>query len=503
MNLRALARLVPGVFATGADVEVTGVTHDSRRVRAGDLFVALPGANADGRRFVADALARGAAAIAVPDDAADTGAPADVPALRLSAPRTDMAALAAAVYGHPSRRLKLVGVTGTNGKTTITTLIAAAVAAAGQPVGLVGTVAHRVGDALVPSGHTTPEAPDLQALLARMLAAGVRIAAMEVSSIGLAEHRVDACEFAVAAFTNLTPDHLDYHGTMAAYGDAKARLFASGLAAGGIAVVDVDDPFGATIAASVPQGREIWTVSLRDPAAAVRYAAAAIDGRGIRGTLVTPRGAVEVECPLLGEHNARNVAAAAACAVAADVPPEAVATALRTARVPGRLEAIDNALGLRVLVDYAHSPDALGRVLSALRPLTDGTLWCVFGCGGDRDATKRGPMGAAAAAADAVIVTSDNPRTEDPAAIAAAAVRGAVDAGRPLAETPAAGRTYVELDRRRAIRAAIAAARPGDTVLIAGKGHETYQQVGRDRLPFDDAEEARRALAERGEGTRA
>lgn len=490
MKLSHLAAALPTARLEGGDADIRALTHDSRRVGPGTLYVALRGRTVDGLRFVPNAITAGAAAVAVEGDAQLA---VDVPVLRLAAPRRDLATLAAALHGHPSTRLKLVGVTGTNGKTTVSTLFAAIADAAGWPAGLVGTIEHRVGRERRPAAFTTPEAPDLQALLAEIVAAGAPAAAMEVSSVGLAEHRVDALRFAAAAFLNLTPDHLDYHGDMAAYGAAKRRLFTDLLAEDAVVVVDVDDPFGPTLLADAPGA---WRLSIApDAATEVRWRDLVIDARGVRGTLVTPVAEVGLESPLLGAFNAANVACAAALALAVGAPAEAVAAGLRGAVVRGRLQPVPHAGGPTVLVDYAHSPDALARVLATLRPLTAGALWCVFGCGGDRDRAKRGPMGAAAAAADVVVVTNDNPRGEDPAAIAEAAVAGAVAAGRPRADTPRPGATVVELDRRRAIELAVRAAGPDDTVLIAGKGHETYQEQGGARRPFDDVAIAAAALA--------
>jgi UDP-N-acetylmuramoyl-L-alanyl-D-glutamate--2,6-diaminopimelate ligase len=498
MILRDLAAEVPGAVLDGpGEVDVRGVTLDSRRVGPGDLYVAIRGKRADGLRFAPQAIAAGAAAVAVDADRLEAlrAVNAGVPALGLPAPRADMATLAAAVHGWPGRALTLVGVTGTNGKTTVTWLVSACAAAAGWPEGLIGTVEQRVGPEHVAADHTTPESSDLQALLARMVAAGVRSAAIEVSSVGVCEHRIDALDFDVAVFLNLDVDHLDYHGTLEAYADAKAEFFRAHLAADGVAIIDVDDPRGEAMCAAVPAGRTIWRLSLRpDVDAEVRFDDLTVGVAGIAGRLVTPRGTLRLDSPLTGRFNASNVAAAAAAALAAGVPAGAVEAGLQAARVPGRFERVPNGLGLFVVVDYAHTADAIERVVESLRAVTAGQVWCVFGCGGDRDASKRGPMGAAAASADAVVVTSDNPRGESPAEIAAAAAEGAIAAGRPRSEAPAVGHTWVELDRRLAIAAALAAAGPGDAVLIAGKGHERYQEVAGVRTPFDDVEVAREAL---------
>ncbi len=495
MALRALTAGLPGVALCGdGEVVVRALTHDSRQVTAGALYVALPGRQVDGRRFIEAAVARGAVAVAVPADGEPLPA-VEVPVVTLSAPRPQLAALASRLHGDPSARLALVGITGTNGKTTVATLLADMIAAAGQAEGLIGTNGLRVAGAPRPAQFTTPEAPQLQGLLAEMVTAGVSAVAMEVSSVGLAEHRVDATRFAAVGFTNLSGDHLDYHGDMAAYGAAKARLFR--MAPDAVAVINVEDAFGADLAAQTPGA---WRLALDGRDADVTVEGLVVDGTGCAGRLRTPRGAVTFHCPLLGRFNAMNAAVAGALAFAIGLPGEAIAAALGRAAIPGRMQTVG--AGPRVVVDYAHSPDALERVIETLRPLTEGALWIVFGCGGDRDAVKRAPMGAAAAAADAVVITSDNPRSESPAVIAAAAAAGAHGAGRPARATPGVGGTWVQLDRRAAIAAAVAAAAAEDTVLIAGKGHEAYQEVAGVRRPFSDVIEAQRALQARAGGPR-
>jgi len=393
----------------------------------------------------------------------------------------------------------LVGLTGTNGKTTVSTLVAQICRDAGRPEGLVGTISHWIAGRERPATFTTPEAPALHRLFAEMVSAGVEIAVMEVSSIGLAEHRVHGLRFSAAGFLNLSVDHLDYHGDMTQYGSAKRRLFWDHLVTGGVAIVNTDDAYGHDLALALRESRpdvEVWALSLTDSTAEVLFLDLETDGRGTKGVLQTPRGEVALHSPLLGLFNATNVAMAAAMALALGLSPEAIKASLATGQVRGRMESVANDVELAIVVDYAHSPDALERVIATLRPLTAGTLWCVFGCGGDRDSTKRSAMGRAAAAADAVVITNDNPRAEDPAHIAAAALAGAEGDRRLSAEGPTVGRTWVELDRGTAIRRTIAAARPGDTVLIAGKGHETYQEIHGVQHPFDDVEEARQALAE-------
>jgi UDP-N-acetylmuramoyl-L-alanyl-D-glutamate--2,6-diaminopimelate ligase len=499
--LTDLARALPGARLHGAgEARIVDVTHDSRAVRAGAAFVAVVGARTDGRTFIESALRSGASAIIGRADCA-TYVPEGTPWIEVDDPRAALGPLSACVHGEPARALRMVGVTGTNGKTTTTTLIHAMAMADGLGAGLVGTVEHRVGAEAIAAKHTTPEAPDLHRLFAQVRAAGGRVAVMEVSSIGLVERRVDGLDFDVAAFTNLTPDHLDHHGTMRAYGEAKATLFTQHLRAGAVAVINVDDPFGRDLAARSSTHAEVWETSVEDQGADVTFDSLMMSEAGLRGTVRTPRGTVEVESLLVGRFNASNVLIAVGCAFAAGMSPAAIRAGLRSARIRGRLERVGSPDARPVvLVDYAHTPDALERVLEALRASTSGRVVCVFGCGGDRDTSKRAPMGRAAAAADAVVLTSDNPRSESPEAIAHAALRGAIEAGRALVVggSPAWGATWVELDRARAIHAAVALAGDADIVLVAGKGHETYQEVAGIRHPFDDVQVCADALATRG-----
>jgi len=320
---------------------------------------------------------------------------------------------------------------------------------------------------------------------------GLDTLVIEASSIGLVEHRLEGIDFEAAAFLNLSPDHLNYHGDMHSYAEAKWLLFRDHLR--GQALLDIEDPFGQVLAERLPS-EQVWRLSLDDPQAEVYFEKLEMDAEGIRGLLRTPLGSLRLQSPLLGRFNARNLACVAALALLIDLPAEAIQEGLREARVRGRLEAVPNDRNLNILIDYAHSADALERVLAALRPLCRGKLWCLFGCGGDRDPNKREPMGRAAAAADGVVLTTDNPRTEDPAQIAAMACAGAVAAGRPLVGTPTLGGTWVELDRRAAIEGLIQAARSGDTLLLAGKGHESYQEIHGVRRDFDDHQVAAEAL---------
>ena len=475
-------------IGAGDDVEVAGIAIDSRRVRPGDLFVALAGAHTDGRRHVAEAVARGARGVIAAGEVEAAGATV----VRADAPRRLLGRLAARVAGDPSARLKLVGVTGTNGKTTTTYLLEAIWHAAGFRPGVLGTIAYRFDGASRPAPLTTPEAPELQALLGEMRAAGTTHVAMEVSSHALAQERVAGCRFDAAVFTNLTRDHLDFHGDLEGYFAAKARLFLEFLPAGGkpdpVAVVNVDDPAGARLAALLS------TRCVRVGRAAradVRPLEIDTTLAGTRGVLALGRARVPFESPLVGAPHVENILGAAAAAWALGVAPEAVARGLAEVEPPpGRLEQIAGP-GFTVIVDYAHTPDALARALDVLRPLTSGRLVTVFGCGGDRDRGKRPLMGEAAARrSDLVVLTSDNPRTEDPLGILADVEQGVRAAGM---------RDHVvEPDRRAAISQAVALARPGDLVLIAGKGHEDYQIVGTDKRHLDDREEVRRALGSLG-----
>ncbi len=495
MKLSTLCASLAGARIEGDQtVEITAISHDSRFVNPGTLFVALRGRKTDGTQYIEQAIAAGASAVAAP---ADVELNCAVPLIRLAAPRADLAVLAAEVHGRPAETLTMVGVTGTNGKTTVSTLVSEICVAGKVVEGLIGTIDHRIAGRIIPAQFTTPEAPVLHGILAEMVTAGVEVTVMEVSSIGLEERRVDGIPFKVAGFLNLSPDHLDYHADMTAYGDAKASLFTDHLALGGTAIIDVDDPYGQQLAKRIADRRpdvNLWSLSVNEASTSVHFETLSADASGIAGELRTPAGTLSLNSPLLGLFNASNVAMAAAISMAVGIESAAVSAALGHARVRGRLETVETHRDFSVVIDYAHSPDAIARVIETLRPVTRGALWCVFGCGGDRDATKRSPMGSAAAMADAVVVTSDNPRSEDPARIASQAAAGAIRAGAPLSDRPQVGGTYVELDRRAAIAATLAAVGPGDVVLVAGKGHETYQEINGQRFPFDDVEVVRDIL---------
>jgi len=495
-------RLSKGIEGTGArgllgsDPEVALVTGDSREVRPGAVFFAIVGVKADGHAFAAEAARRGAVAVVAEREVACA------PALLLVAPsaRHAMAIAASNFFGRPGEAMKLAGVTGTNGKTTVTYLVEACARVADVPVAVLGTVTHRWPGGSRPATHTTPESTEVAATLARARDAGARLALIEVSSHALAQERAAALAFDVAGFTNLTRDHLDYHGDLETYFLAKRRLFLDHLKPRGVAVVNADDPFGSRLAGELEMtpGRSVWRYGLRHgrelSARGARFGLS-----GMEAELTTPAGPVALRSPLVGAYNLENLLCAAGLALSAGLARDAVERGLASCPgAPGRLERVE-ARGITAFVDYAHTDDALARALAALRALAPRRLLVVFGCGGDRDRGKRPLMGEAAArAADLAVVTSDNPRGEDPAAIIAEIVPGLERAGlrRLSAQRALAGDAgyLVVTDRREAISLALSAARAGDAVLIAGKGHEDYQLVGAERLHFDDREEARRAL---------
>ena len=493
-----LSHLIRGTGARGDlgdDPEIVLVTCDSRAVVPGACFFALPGARLDGRSFASRAAGQGASAV-VAEQPVECA-----PARLLLAPsaRRALAIAAANFHGRPADALRIAGVTGTNGKTTVAYLLEACAAEAGLPVGVMGTVTHRFAGEERPASHTTPESTEIQALLAEMVRAGTKAVVMEVSSHALSQERVSGVRFHAAAFTNLTRDHLDYHGDMEAYFAAKRRLFTEHLTEGAIAVINAQDPFGARLADQLGPGREVWRFGTRgeDPLRAVDVRMAM---SGVQAVLLTPRGEIAVHSPLVGVHNLENLLCAAGLSLALGLPPEAVARGLSRSRgAPGRLERIvgPSRPGVSAFVDYAHTDDALARALSALRALSPRRIVCLFGCGGDRDRGKRPLMGrAAAAGAELTIVTSDNPRTEAPDAIIAEILPGLAGARRLSAEEARGGeRGYlIEPDRRAAIALALECAHEGDVVLLAGKGHEDYQIVGTERRHFSDREEARRFL---------
>jgi UDP-N-acetylmuramyl-tripeptide synthetase len=483
VTLGELLRRVPEARLQGdPSLPVTEVTYDSRQLAPGSLFVAIRGAVTDGNRFVDTARKKGAAAIVSEDPPDGAGPWVQVPDARAA-----LALLSAAVLGDPAQSLRLVGVTGTNGKTTTTYLIDAALRAAGHTVGLIGTVHYRIGARLVEASRTTPESSDLQALFRQMVAEGCTDVVMEVSSHSLALKRVHGCAFQVAVFTNLTRDHLDFHGDMESYFAAKRRLFDTYLREDGHAVINADDDRAAALT-TASRGR-VWTYGL-EKRADVSASGIALSLKGTRFRTRTPRGEFDVETPLIGRFNVENFLAGLTAALALDVDPAVALRGLLTMTgVPGRLERVNAGQDFAVIVDYAHTDDALKNLLETVRELKPRRLITVFGCGGDRDRTKRPLMGAVASRlSDVVVVTSDNPRSEPPEAILDEIQRG-------MPNGPRAGERYAIVDRREAIGRALEMAGPGDAVVIAGKGHETYQ-VLRDRtVPFDDRQVARELIA--------
>jgi len=485
-----------------APVAVTGVRQDSRAVQEGDVFVALRGSTVDGVRFAPQAVERGAVAVLVEERSDELGLQSlGVPVLVVPRARLAMAQAAAIVYGRPSESLRVVGITGTNGKTTSAHLAQHCIDAAGGSAGIVGTLGSCYGDYRRPATHTSPEADELQRTAASMVARGARELVMEVSSIALAAERVHAVVFDVAVFTNLSQDHLDYHGSMDAYGAAKRKLFFEPFPR--VAVINVDDPFGAQLAQELAGRLELIRVSCR-PTRAVEITATLIEpsDHGLDMTVITPTGDLSLSLPLVGLHNAQNAVAALGIAHALGCDLTSAARALeRDIAVPGRLERCDRPAedDIIAVVDYAHTPAALANVLASVRPNAAGQLWCVFGCGGDRDAGKRKPMGEVVArGADVAIVTNDNPRSEDPERIADAVVEGLRSAREPRVDGGRSSTRIIrELDRGRAIDRAIEAARPGDLVLVAGKGHESYQVIGDRVASFDDRQRVREALERR------
>ncbi|MHA7650879.1 UDP-N-acetylmuramoyl-L-alanyl-D-glutamate--2,6-diaminopimelate ligase [Mycobacterium sp. ML4] len=492
--LVALAAQIAATAASGviSEVQVTGVTLRAQDVQPGDLFAALPGATTHGARHAGDAIERGAVAVLTDaDGVAVMGAQAQkVPVVVHPAPRSVLGGLAATVYGRPSDRVTIVGITGTSGKTTTTYLVEAGLRAGGRVAGLVGTIGIRIDGVDIPSTLTTPEAPALQAMFAAMAERGVDTVVMEVSSHALALGRVDGTEFAVGGFTNLSRDHLDFHQTMADYFEAKALLFdpASALRARTV-VVCVDDDAGRAMAA---RAGDAITVSVTGQPAHWRAADITTTGPASQEfTAVDPAGTKHrIGINLPGHYNIANCLVALAILDTVGVSPAQAAPGLRQTRVPGRLEQVDRGQDFLALVDYAHKPGALRAVLSTLAQ-SDRRLAVVFGAGGDRDPGKRAPMGAVAAElADLVVVTDDNPRSENPAAIRREILSGAAEVGSKA--------ELVEIaDRRAAIRHAVAWAGPGDVILIAGKGHETGQRGAGEVRPFDDRVELAHALETR------
>jgi UDP-N-acetylmuramoyl-L-alanyl-D-glutamate--2,6-diaminopimelate ligase len=498
--LRTLLDGLAGCEVLGdLEVPVTGVAYHSREVTPGGLFVALKGCRTDGHLYLAASLNQGARVVVTEQELVP---PPGVTVVRVPQARLALAHISAAFYDHPSRELTLVGITGTNGKTSTTYLLEAILTAAGCRVGVVGTVNYRVGESTWPAPVTTPESLDLQRLLREMRTRGVTHVFLEVSSHALDLRRVDGVDFAAAVFTNLSQDHLDYHRDLDEYFAAKARLFLEILgngrpSRGRLAVLNLDDPRGRELKDAV-RGPTL-TYGL-NPESQVRPLSYHFRQDGLAARLTTPGGEVEITSRLVGPFNLANILAAAATALGLGIDPDTVARGIAALPgVPGRLERFGPPAGPGVFVDYAHTPAAITQAVAALQTLNFSRLITVFGCGGDRDRSKRPLMGAAAAAgSQLVIVTSDNPRTEDPLAIIREIEPGLEQSGLPRINAAAAqsGETgyLVVPDRREAIRLAVALARPGEAVLVAGKGHENYQIWGAERRHFDDREEVAEAL---------
>jgi UDP-N-acetylmuramoyl-L-alanyl-D-glutamate--2,6-diaminopimelate ligase len=474
---------------THGAAEITGITHDSRAVRPGDLYAALPGARLHGADFVAQAADLGAAAVLTDSTGAERAAATGLPVLVTDDPRGRMGELAAEIYGHPGNDLLQIGITGTSGKTTTAYLVEGGLQAAGRSTGLIGTVEMRIGDERIKSERTTPEATDLQALFAVMRERGADSVAMEVSSHALVLGRVDGCVFDVAVFNNLSPEHMEFHSDMEDYFQAKAQLFTPRRSRK--AVVNLDDEYGRRLVdeATVP----VTTFSAEGhPDADWRAEDVEVGTRGSTFTAVGPAGErVRAEAPLPGPFNVANTLAAVVTLAVAGLDPQTAADGVAAVPgVPGRLERVDAGQPYLAVVDYAHKTDAVESVLRSLRKVTEGRIHIVLGCGGDRDRTKRGPMGAAAARlADTAVLTSDNPRGEDPLAILATMLAGAAEV--PIHER---GDVMVHEDRAAAIAEAVARAQDGDTVLVAGKGHEQGQDIAGVIRPFDDRQELRAAI---------
>ncbi|MFA5072696.1 MAG: UDP-N-acetylmuramoyl-L-alanyl-D-glutamate--2,6-diaminopimelate ligase [Nitrospirota bacterium] len=478
------------------DLEVRDIAYDSRVVQPGSLFVAVRGFQSDGHQFIPDAEQKGAAAIIAERTSAKSG---KAPLLVVQDSRRALALLATAFYGQPSQKLKLIGITGTNGKTTTTYLVKSIIETAGRKTGLIGTIDYRIGERVYPAPNTTPESLDLQRLLAEMVDYGAEYCVMEVSSHALELGRIQGCTFAVAGFTNLTQDHLDFHTTMEAYLAAKLKLFTS-LSEEVFAVINKDDPNSETLI-RLTRAKKFTTGFSDDadirPAGTINH-----DLNGLSFPVHIPGGTIILESPLIGKHNVYNILTAIGIAHALGFTSEQICTGIRTMQaVPGRMEKINEGQAYGVLVDYAHTEDALVRLLEAVREITEKRVITVFGCGGDRDRSKRPKMGKAAiTGSDVVIVTSDNPRSEDPLAIIREIEQGMAGIGikteykDPVVAISGKKPYYVLPDRQEAIAAAIRMAMPGDIIVLAGKGHETYQIIGSNKMPFDDREAARQEI---------
>jgi UDP-N-acetylmuramoyl-L-alanyl-D-glutamate--2,6-diaminopimelate ligase len=490
MQLREIMGQIHTLRVEGPlDREVTGVTYDSRRLTPGMVFVAIPGHNVDGHQFISDAIDRGAAAIVCESNGFVSRRATKV---KVSDTREALARLSAAFYQHPSTRLKVIGVTGTNGKTTVAFMIKHILELAGMPTGLIGTVRYEIGERVIPAQRTTPEALEIQQMMSQMVRAGCQACVMEVSSHSLDQKRVAEVEFDCAIFTNLTRDHLDYHGTMEAYYLAKKKLFQRrpGSAKTGFSVINIDDAYGERL--QHESNLEVQLTYGMNEKAVIRATHLDLGPDSTRVSIQTSKGKISCRLKLIGRHNVYNALAAIGAALALDVPTDVIVKAMSTMTpVPGRLESVNHGQPFGVFVDYAHTDDALKNVLQTLREITKGRLLLLFGCGGNRDTGKRPQMGKIAAElADFTIITSDNPRKESATAIISQIEQGYREV-RP-------DRYSIEVDRGRAIQDILRLATPADIVLIAGKGHETYQEFEDTVVPFDDRIHAAEALETMG-----
>ncbi|QEI43900.1 UDP-N-acetylmuramoyl-L-alanyl-D-glutamate--2,6-diaminopimelate ligase [Dolichospermum sp. UHCC 0315A] len=491
MKLRELLATVDGINSVNIpDIDIQGLKTNSHACTVGDLFIGMPGTRVDGGEFWPGALAAGAVAAIISSEAMQKNPPtANSVVISADNMTKACAQIAAAFYGYPGQKLKMVGVTGTNGKTTTTHLIEYFLTDANLPTALIGTLYTRWPGFEETAVNTTPFAVDLQQQLAKSMNAGCETGVMEVSSHALHQGRVLNCAFEVGVFTNLTQDHLDYHKDMEDYFAAKALLFSPNYLQGR-AIINADDAYGKRIIASLSP-EQVWSYSVNDSTADFWMSDLNYQPNGVSGILHTPQGNVDFSCPLVGQYNLENLLAAVGAVVHVGLDLQLVANAIPGfPGVPGRMERVQihPQQDISVIVDYAHTPDSLENLLKAARPFIPGKMICVFGCGGDRDRTKRPKMGKIAAElADLAVVTSDNPRTENPEKILQDVLAGIPDIVQPM----------VVSDRATAIRTAILQAQPGDGVLLAGKGHEDYQILGTEKIHFDDREQAREALQQR------
>ncbi len=483
MRLEDITKIVQPILVKGGhSFDVEGIAYDSRQVRKGYLFVALRGGTYNGEDYIEDAIRRGAVAIVSEHECMPRR---DVAHILVEDSRLALAEISSAFYSHPSERIEMIGITGTNGKTTTSFMTRAILEKAGRHAGMISTVRYEIGDRIIPANRTTPEAPDIHFMLDQMIRSNCVSAVMEVSSHALHQKRVYGIDFDVGVFTNLTRDHLDYHRSMDEYFRAKSLLFRGlgQMSKKAAAVINIDDPWGMTLASVGGLSAELVTYGFH-PGAMVRAENVELQALGSEFTVESPWGRADVYLQMPGRYNVSNALAAFAACGARGIPPAVMAEALHgMTPVPGRLEQIRTRSGAMVYIDYAHTDDALSNVLQTLREISRRRLITVFGCGGNRDATKRPVMGAVASGySDLVILTNDNPRKEDPSAILRdieSGIRQGTDC-------------RIIADREKAIAAAIAEAREGDTVLIAGKGHENYQEFADTVIPFDDSEVARR-----------